>query len=113
MYRANRAQFLDLPLRHIPEDCEIPSVALPSVQGDDSGLPEGVVEPIGEPEFTGVYTTPEQLSDELVTLSLIPRSRWQTLLNLDTIKVRFFTASSCLISQTGAQHSIQVLELIS
>ena len=95
--RANRAQFLDLPLRHIPEDCEIPSVALPSVHGDDSGLPEGVVEPIGEPEFTGVYTTPEQLSEELVTLSLIPRSRWQTLLNLDTIKVR-----RCSLSPRGA-----------
>lgn len=33
------------------------------------------------------YTTPDQLSDELLTLSLMPRSRWQTLLNLETIKV--------------------------
>jgi hypothetical protein len=35
------------------------------------------------------YTTPAQLSTELLTLSLMPRSRWQTLLNLETIKVRF------------------------
>lgn len=35
------------------------------------------------------YTTPDQLSEELLTLSLMPRSRWQTLLNLETIKVRF------------------------
>ena len=33
------------------------------------------------------YTTPDQLSEELLTLSLMPRSRWQTLLNLETIKV--------------------------
>lgn len=33
------------------------------------------------------YTTPDQLSQELLTLSLMPRSRWQTLLNLETIKV--------------------------
>lgn len=34
------------------------------------------------------YTTPDQLSEGLLTLSLMPRSRWQTLLNLETIKVR-------------------------
>jgi Utp21 specific WD40 associated putative domain len=34
-----------------------------------------------------VYTTPEQLGEELVTLTLLPRSRWQTLLNLETIHV--------------------------
>ena len=31
-------------------------------------------------------TTTEQLADELITLSLEPRSKWQNLLNLDTIK---------------------------
>ena len=35
------------------------------------------------------YTTPDQLSTELLTLSLMPRSRWQTLLNLEIIKVIF------------------------
>jgi hypothetical protein len=34
-----------------------------------------------------VYATPEQLGEELVTLTLLPRSRWQTLLNLETIHV--------------------------
>ena len=29
----------------------------------------------------------EQISDELITLSLVPNSRWQNLLNLDIIKV--------------------------
>lgn len=34
------------------------------------------------------YTTPDQLASSLVTLSLMPRSKWQTLLNLETIKQR-------------------------
>jgi U3 small nucleolar RNA-associated protein 21 len=34
------------------------------------------------------YQTPEQLSEGLLTLSLQPKSKWTTLLNLDTIKKR-------------------------
>lgn len=46
------------------------------------------IENVGAPEFTDIYTTPDQIDESLVTLSLIPRSRWQMLLNLETIKVR-------------------------
>lgn len=35
------------------------------------------------------YNSPEQLSEELVTLSLLPESRWKNLLHLDVIKVIF------------------------
>jgi hypothetical protein len=38
-------------------------------------------------EPTDVFITPEQLEDDLLTLTLLPRSRWQTLLNLDVIQV--------------------------
>jgi U3 small nucleolar RNA-associated protein 21 len=34
------------------------------------------------------YKSPRQISDELVTLSLLPNSRWQHLLQLDVIKQR-------------------------
>jgi hypothetical protein len=34
-----------------------------------------------------VFSTPPQLDGELVTLTLLPRSRWQTLLNLEVIQV--------------------------
>ena len=34
------------------------------------------------------YKSPDQISSELVTLSLLPESRWRSLLNLDLIKVR-------------------------
>ena len=36
-----------------------------------------------------VFSTPPQLDGELVTLTLLPRSRWQTLLNLEVIQVKF------------------------
>lgn len=42
-----------------------------------------------EQQQKDVYTTPDQLSEELVTLTLLPRSKWQTLLNLETITVCF------------------------
>ncbi len=34
------------------------------------------------------YKSPDQISSELITLSLLPESRWRSLLNLDVIKVR-------------------------
>jgi hypothetical protein len=41
-----------------------------------------------EDEFLlSTFKSPEQISDELVTLSLLPHSRWHSLLHLDVIKV--------------------------
>lgn len=34
-----------------------------------------------------VFSTPPQLDGDLITLTLLPRSRWQTLLNLEVIQV--------------------------
>lgn len=84
---ANRAQFTDVSLRSFVED-DLEDVALPTVQGVDAH--EGLTELKAPTKWDDVqpYTTPDQLADELLTLSLMPRSRWQTLLNLDTIKQR-------------------------
>ncbi|WVQ82957.1 hypothetical protein IAT38_005093 [Cryptococcus sp. DSM 104549] len=85
---ANKAQFSDVALRHIPEEEEIPEIGLPSVQGlAEDSIIDGI-ENVGAPEFTSIYTTPDQLTEGLLTLSLMPRSRWQMLLNLETIKQR-------------------------
>jgi len=35
-----------------------------------------------------VFSTPPQLDGDLITLTLLPRSRWQTLLNLEVIQQR-------------------------
>jgi len=56
-----------------------------------------------------VYTTPDQLGEELVTLTLLPRSKWQTLLNLEVIHVRnqFLVADrilSLLVLETQQAH---------
>jgi len=34
-----------------------------------------------------VFASPDQLAGELATLTLLPRSRWQTLLSLEVIQV--------------------------
>ncbi|KAM0750055.1 putative WD-repeat protein [Meredithblackwellia eburnea MCA 4105] len=84
---ANRAQFTEVSLRTFAED-DLRDVGLPTVQGidEDNALTE-LVAPVRW-EDVEPYTTPDQLSEELLTLSLMPRSRWQTLLNLETIKQR-------------------------
>ncbi|KAK1925552.1 WD-repeat protein [Papiliotrema laurentii] len=85
---ANKAQFTEVPFRHINEDEEIVEIGLPTIQGMQDGEEIEGLENVGAPEYTDIYTTPEQLSEGLMTLSLLPRSRWQTLLNLETIKQR-------------------------
>lgn len=51
-----------------------------------------------------VFSTPPQLDGELITLTLLPRARWQTLLNLEVIHVRFLP---CLLKCTLTSFPIQ------
>ncbi|GAA6011897.1 hypothetical protein JCM11491_000095 [Sporobolomyces phaffii] len=85
---ANRAQFSEVSLLTFDEDESLEDVALPTVQGlaTDSSL--SAISAPTRWEDIQPYTTPDQLADDLLTLSLMPRSKWQTLLNLDTIKQR-------------------------
>ncbi|SPO27880.1 related to UTP21 - U3 snoRNP protein [Ustilago trichophora] len=102
---ANKSQFspvamqgLDELAEVVDEDDDSAAVALPTVQGDveDAALAElsESMLQVGEPELQRVYTSPPQLVDPsrqeggLVTLSTMPRARWMTLINLDTIKLR-------------------------
>ncbi|PWW72359.1 Utp21-domain-containing protein [Tuber magnatum] len=86
----NRTLFRHVPTRHIDEK-DIVDMVAPSASG------EGGVSAIeaafnhqdgGEDDSTGTYTTVDQLGSEMLTMSLIPKTRWQTLLNLDVIKQR-------------------------
>lgn len=85
----NKALFKHVPTRQISEK-EISQVALPTVSGENNeGMLEGAFEEDqDEEDDTVVAPTIEQLSSELTTLSLVPKSRWQTLLHLDLIKER-------------------------
>ncbi|KAL2024596.1 hypothetical protein VTK56DRAFT_7639 [Thermocarpiscus australiensis] len=91
----NRTLFRHVPTRQISES-EIAQVAAPTVSGEGGqGLLEAAFEAEeeqqhGEDADDGVTPAPvlDQLSADLATLSLVPRSRWQTLLHIDLIKAR-------------------------
>ncbi|KAJ7219436.1 Utp21 specific WD40 associated putative domain-containing protein [Mycena pura] len=83
---ANRAQFAEVSLQSVTED-DIGDVQLPSMQGtaeDEDSLSALTVQDTPENPFS----TPFQLDGDLITLTLLPRSRWQTLLNLEVIQQR-------------------------
>ncbi|KAL7276956.1 rRNA-processing protein utp21 [Rhizina undulata] len=86
----NRTLFTHVPTRHLREE-DIVEISSPTASGM-GGV--GVVETAfytdleGENAQDGVYTTPEQLSEKILTMSLVPKTRWQTLLNLEVIRQR-------------------------
>lgn len=85
----NRAQFKPISTRHV-EETEFSNILLPNSAGDGgSTLIEGALDE--EPEEQDNETDNmflEQLDSDLVTLSLEPRSKYNTLLHLDVIKER-------------------------
>ena len=93
----NRTLFAHVPTRHIP-DGDVRRANLPSASGEGN---EGLLDAAFEDEdsvsdegndladpLPASTTSPDQLSNDLMTLSLVPRARWQTLLHLDTITQR-------------------------
>ncbi|MCJ1351394.1 MAG: hypothetical protein MMC33_001378 [Icmadophila ericetorum] len=114
----NRTIFTRVPTRHITED-DIVQAALPTSSGEGGkGLIEAAFEdrPEDTPEDMSLAVSTDQLSQDLMTLSLIPRSRVQMLLHLETIaqrnkpieppkapeKAPFFLPSSLSLSGTTA-----------
>ncbi|KAI9845588.1 MAG: hypothetical protein M1837_004685 [Sclerophora amabilis] len=87
----NRALFTHVPTRQI-SDSEITDLTASNVSGDEeNGLLQDAFDE--EVKLQGIAgdmesTTLEQLSKEIMTLSLVPRDRWQRLLHLDVIKQR-------------------------
>ncbi|GJC94196.1 WD repeat domain-containing protein [Colletotrichum higginsianum] len=86
----NKSLFTHVPTRQV-SDKEAALLTGPTTSGEGG---EGMLEAAfnedeadGEDE-TVVAPTVDQLSAELTTLSLVPKSRWQTLLHLDLIKQR-------------------------
>ena len=89
----NRTLFTHVPTRLIKEDEIIPATAPTSSGESGEGLISAAFEDSGHDssdesiEYNTQPTT-DQLSHDLLSLSLVPRSRWQTLLHLDTIRQR-------------------------
>ncbi|KAI0062315.1 Utp21-domain-containing protein [Artomyces pyxidatus] len=88
---ANRAQYSDVSFRSVAED-DIENVALPTMQGtaeDDGDTALDALSALTMHDTPqDLFSTPAHLDGDLVTLTLLPRSRWQTLLNLDVIQQR-------------------------
>ncbi|KAK5653900.1 hypothetical protein OQA88_7825 [Cercophora sp. LCS_1] len=86
----NRTLFRHVPTRQISE-AEIGEVAAPTASGEGGkGLLEAAFEEDVSTEEDDTVSVPvvDQLNREMMTLSLVPKSRWQTLLHIDLIKQR-------------------------
>lgn len=87
----NSTLFKRIPTKKIAEH-DIAEVEGPAVSGEggtsaiESAMEQEAQEE--ESEYDGVLAPVEQLSKDVMTLSLVPKSRWQTLLHLDLIRAR-------------------------
>ncbi|EWC44732.1 hypothetical protein DRE_06510 [Drechslerella stenobrocha 248] len=86
----NKTVFTHVPTRRMSED-DIVKLTGPTSTGEGgTGLVEAAfaeeAEDSGDDE--GRYTTADQLSDQMLTMSLLPKNRWMNLLNLEAIKSR-------------------------
>lgn len=88
---ANKMCFELVSLYPLPDGFIPPLLPLPSVGIDESQDVSIKIQAEKEKDDIEVeeeYQSPQQLSEDLVTLSLLPTSRWLNLLHIDTIKRR-------------------------
>ncbi|CAF9930300.1 MAG: hypothetical protein ALECFALPRED_004572 [Alectoria fallacina] len=88
----NRTLFTHVPTRLLKEDEVSPAVApTPSGEHGQGIIDAAFGDEVDEEEHDTGYeelASTEQLSRDMLTLSIVPKSRWQTLLHLDTIRQR-------------------------
>jgi U3 small nucleolar RNA-associated protein 21 len=84
----NKTIFSHGPQQSIDEN-DITEVSAPTASGENcTGTIEAAFsDELKAPEQARLLLTSEQLSSSLTTLSVIPKNTWQTLLNLDLIRV--------------------------
>ena len=89
----NRTLFKHVPTRAITE-AEFSPIVAPTASGEggqgvvDVAFEEQNVDETGSEDDMDPLPVVEQLSSSVETLSLVPRSRWQNLLHLDSIRER-------------------------
>jgi U3 small nucleolar RNA-associated protein 21 len=86
----NRTLFTHVSTRHISE-AEIATITAPTASGEGGvAIIEAAAEEDHDEEEEDQTMVPimDQLSSQITTLSLVPKSRWQTLLHLDVIRAR-------------------------
>jgi U3 small nucleolar RNA-associated protein 21 len=89
---SNKSLYTHIPARQISEDTGVIDLTgTESFGGDSSELTPPFAPPHEDDEGMAqlnIASPIDQLHSSLLTLSLVPQSRWQTLLNLDTIRQR-------------------------
>jgi U3 small nucleolar RNA-associated protein 21 len=95
-FLANRSLFMPVTTKNLDENV-IENVGLPATSGEGgAGLIEAAfADTTEQDEEEGPVLATEQLQHDMMTLSLVPKSRWQSLLHLDTIRVCFSFLSKC------------------
>ncbi|OZJ06003.1 hypothetical protein BZG36_01098 [Bifiguratus adelaidae] len=86
---ANRAQFTSISLHAITED-NIAHIGLPttSIDTQEENAEDELTSDANGTLYAPTDADIKALADNMITLSLLPKSKWQILLNLDTIKQR-------------------------
>jgi U3 small nucleolar RNA-associated protein 21 len=86
---SNKTLYSHVSLKQLPDDYDPTDyMRLPSTHfGANQKNTEGEIDSEGDDSNYKSYVSPEQLDYELVSLSLLPDSRWKSLVNLDIIKV--------------------------
>lgn len=89
---SNKTLYSHVSLKQLPDDY-VPeqNIKMPSTKHSSSEEQNGQ-EPMEQDDVNSykIYISPEQIDLDLVTLSLLPESRWKNLINLDIIKVFYF-----------------------
>ncbi|KAG8746806.1 hypothetical protein FRC12_014216 [Ceratobasidium sp. 428] len=86
----NKAQYSDVSLRTVSE-VDAAMVSLPGMQGEDESNDLDLGELAGLSLANDTNKSAQEMSQlegELITLTILPRSKWQTLLNLEVIQAR-------------------------
>ncbi|KAJ5550716.1 Small-subunit processome Utp21 [Penicillium sp. DV-2018c] len=86
---SNRSLFMPISTKNLDENV-IENVGLPATSGEGgAGLIEAAFAEVAEDdEAEGPVLSTEQLQHDMMTLSLVPKSRWQALVHLDSIRER-------------------------
>ncbi|XP_071800159.1 WD repeat-containing protein 36-like [Asterias amurensis] len=85
---SNKTLYAHVPIRPLPDDYEPSMVYLPGTSLEPEEVHEVDSAELESDDLVSEFTSPQQISAELVTLSLLPNSRWKSLTNLELIKKR-------------------------
>lgn len=86
----NRAQFHPVSTRQVEEE-DFSTTLLPNASGDGgASVIEGALDDSADYDFdvNQIYHTVDQVAEDLLTLNVGPRTKYQTILHIDTIKRR-------------------------